>query len=63
MRVIWKSLESEGNKVGESHGHRGLYRIGANKVVARGAKNGSLVKGHEVRLSDEPALRRRQHDD
>lgn len=42
MRAICKSLESEGKEVRESHGHRGLYRIGANKVVARGAKNGDL---------------------
>lgn len=42
MRAICKSLESEGKEVRESHGHRGLHRIGANKVVARGAKNGDL---------------------
>lgn len=58
MWVICESLESEGKELRESHGHRGLYRIGANKVAARGAENGSL-KGYEVRLSDEPALRRR----
>jgi hypothetical protein len=27
-------------------------------MVARGAENGSLLKGIEVRLSDEPALGR-----